>query len=168
MADIQHQHHCSSDAIAYNATMFYKPRKTYLIIDIEPTVDDRQRTNDESHFSIFKDYMSNRPRDDTSINNIIFGIGLVVVILLLLLIIIKLIYKCYKMYQDDSDDEKEKAKRSPLLPSSSSQVVRRNSSIRNPTPSIRRSSLNIETQMDIQRARLSQTYSDTPPVIKKS
>ncbi|CAF1249820.1 unnamed protein product [Rotaria sordida] len=116
----------------------------------------------------FSKVFMKRPRDDTSINNIIFGIGLVVVILLLLLIIIKLIYKCYKMYQDDSDDEKEKAKRSPLLPSSSSQVVRRNSSIRNPTPSIRRSSLNIETQMDIQRARLSQTYSDTPPVIKKS
>ncbi|CAF2403766.1 unnamed protein product [Rotaria sp. Silwood2] len=111
-----------------------------------------------------------RPSDDSSINNIIFGIGLVVVILLLLLIIIKLIYKCYKMYHgtDDDDHEKEQVKRSPLLPLSSSDVVRRNSSLRNPTPSMHRSSLNIETQMDIQRKRLSQTYSNTPPLIKKS
>ncbi|CAF4665375.1 unnamed protein product [Rotaria sp. Silwood1] len=174
MVDIQHQHQCSSKAIAYNTTMFYKQRKTYLIIDIEPIVDDKPLTNDESYPSIFKDNMYTRPNEDTSINNIIFGIGLVVVILLLLLIFIKLIYKCYKMYHSDDDDknEKDQVKRSPLLPSSTSVVVRRNSSIRNPTPSMRRSSLLIETQMDItQIKRLSQTYNsiswDGTPFIKQ-
>ena len=47
------------------------------------------------------------PNDDKSINNIIFGIGLVVVALVLLLIIIKLIYKCYQIYRDDDGNKKE-------------------------------------------------------------
>ena len=47
------------------------------------------------------------PNDDKSINNIIFGIGLVVVSLFLLLIIIKLIYKCYRIYRDDDDNKTE-------------------------------------------------------------
>jgi len=48
------------------------------------------------------------PHDDTSINNIIVGIGAVVVILIVLLIIIKLIYKCYRMYKSDDDDDDTK------------------------------------------------------------
>jgi len=58
-------------------------------------------------------------------------------------------------------------KKSPLLPSSSSDVVRRKSSVRNPSVPMRRSSLNMETQFAIRQNRLSQTYSNTPPIIKK-
>ena len=47
-------------------------------------------------------------QDDESLNNIIFGIGVVVVALLLLLIVIKLLHRCYRMWQDDDDDDKNK------------------------------------------------------------
>ena len=58
-------------------------------------------------------------------------------------------------------------KNAPLLPLSGSKVVRRNSSVRNPNAPMHRSSLNIETQMEIRQKRLSQTYSNTPPTSKK-
>jgi hypothetical protein len=58
-------------------------------------------------------------------------------------------------------------KKSPLLPTSSADVVRRKSSVRNPLAPIRRSSLNMETQFEFRQKRLSQTYSNTPPTIKK-
>jgi hypothetical protein len=42
------------------------------------------------------------------LNNIILGIGLVVVGLVVLVIIIKLIYKCYKMCKEGDDEEEVK------------------------------------------------------------
>jgi hypothetical protein len=47
------------------------------------------------------------PSQDASLNNIILGIGLVVVILILLVIAIKLIYKCYKMCKEDDEKDKD-------------------------------------------------------------
>ncbi|CAF4628810.1 unnamed protein product, partial [Rotaria magnacalcarata] len=55
--------------------------------------------------------------------------------------------------------------KSPLLPST---AVRRNSSLRNPTAPTIRSSLNLETQIEIRQKHLSQTLSNTPPTQKKS
>ncbi|CAF3654552.1 unnamed protein product [Rotaria socialis] len=125
-------------------------------------------TNDTINHTLAKTFMK-RPSNDSSINNIIFGIGLVVVILLLLVIVIKLIYKCYKMYHDDNgnendDDDKEEVNKSPLLTST---AVRRDSSLRNPTAPAIRSSLNLETQMELRQKHLSKTFSDTPPTQKK-
>ncbi|CAF3654533.1 unnamed protein product [Rotaria socialis] len=170
MADLNKQYQCSSKAIIYNATIFSKRRQTYLIVDIEPVIDNSQPLDDRSISSLFKDYYTYaRPSNDSSINNIIFGIGLVVVILLLLVIVIKLIYKCYKMYHDDNgnendDDDKEEVNKSPLLTST---AVRRDSSLRNPTAPAIRSSLNLETQMELRQKHLSKTFSDTPPTQKK-
>ena len=45
--------------------------------------------------------------NDSSVNNIILGIGAVVVILIVLAIVIKLIHKCYKMYKADDTDTKD-------------------------------------------------------------
>lgn len=61
-------------------------------------------------FNINKTFLL-APHEDTSINNIIVGIGAVVVILIFLLIIIKLIHKCYKMYQADDEEEEIKDQR---------------------------------------------------------
>lgn len=57
MVDIKHQHQCSSKPIAYNASIFYKLRQSYIIIDIEPKVDHTQRPNDQSYYSILTDYL---------------------------------------------------------------------------------------------------------------
>jgi hypothetical protein len=57
MVNIEHQHQCSSKAIAYNTSIFYKSRQSYLIIDIEPIVDKSQDSKDQSSSSIFKDYI---------------------------------------------------------------------------------------------------------------
>jgi hypothetical protein len=57
MAGIKHQHQCSSEVLVYNGSIFYKLRQTYLIIDIEPRVDHTQRSNDQSYYSLIKDYI---------------------------------------------------------------------------------------------------------------
>ncbi|CAF1064285.1 unnamed protein product [Adineta ricciae] len=112
---------------------------------------------------------SKRPNEDSSITNILVGIGIVAVALGLLVALIKLIRICYKMWQaeDEEENKTDQMKNAPLLPLSGSKAVRRNSSIRNPNAPIHRSSLNIETQMEIRQKRLSQTYSNTPPAVKK-
>ncbi len=56
MINAEYQHQCSSNAIAYNTSIFYKLRKSYLIIDIEPTVDKSQHPSDRSYSAIIKDY----------------------------------------------------------------------------------------------------------------
>jgi hypothetical protein len=56
MINTEYQHQCSSNAIAYNTSIFYKLRKSYLIIDIEPTVDKSQHPSDRSYSAIIKDY----------------------------------------------------------------------------------------------------------------
>ncbi|CAF1621041.1 unnamed protein product [Rotaria magnacalcarata] len=124
-----------------NSSEFVTDETSVVIVSLNIS-----ETNRTINHTLTKTFMK-RPSDDSSINNIIFGIGLVVVILLLLVIVIKLIYKCYKIYRDDDDDdndddEKEKVNKSPLLPST---AVRRNSSLRNPTAPTIRSSLNLET-----------------------
>lgn len=123
--------------------------------------------------------------DDSSINNIIFGIGVVVVILIFILIIIKLVYKCYKMCREDDEKKDESmfykriqisviyfnhflVKHPPLIPSPSSGVVRRNSSIRNPGAASHRSSLPVETLMDFQQRRLLNTSIEIPSITYKS
>ncbi len=58
MVNIEHQHQCSSKTFVYNASIFYKLRQSYLIIDIEPTVDKSESSNDQSFPSIAKDYIS--------------------------------------------------------------------------------------------------------------
>jgi hypothetical protein len=58
--------------------------------------------------------------------------------------------------------------KSPLLPLSAPVVTRRNSSIRNPSAPVHRSSMNLETQMEIRQKRSSQGYEQTPPTIKKT
>jgi hypothetical protein len=56
---MKHQHHCSSKILTYNTSIFYKLRQSYLIIDIEPNVDDNnKRPNDHSFFSLIKSYTS--------------------------------------------------------------------------------------------------------------
>ncbi|UJR20840.1 hypothetical protein I4U23_023951 [Adineta vaga] len=168
MIEPERQHHCSSKALIYNTSIRYKLRQTYLIIDIEPTVNQQQKQSlkDHSHLS---EYLPYGPNEDSSISNILIGIGVVAVALFLLVIFIKLIRICYKMWRTDDDDENktDQIKKSPLLPSTGSKVVRRNSSIRNPNAPIHRSSLNIETQMEIRQKRLSQIYSNTPSIVKK-
>lgn len=125
------------------------------------------------------------PSEDSSISNILIGIGLVTVILIALVIIIKLIQMCYKMWREEDNDNKDQGKlvkkrilwfifvyilvkKSPLLPTSSPNVARRTSLIRNPAAPIHRSSLNAEFQMEVRQKRLSQTHSNTPPMIKKT
>ena len=53
----QHQHQCSSKAITHNTSITYKFRGTYLIIDIEPTVNQADLSNDQSYYSRIKDYL---------------------------------------------------------------------------------------------------------------
>lgn len=60
MVGMQHQHQCSSKAFNYSSTVLYKLRKTYLIIDIEPVVKDDPKVDDNSFYSILKDYVSQR------------------------------------------------------------------------------------------------------------
>ena len=106
------------------------------------------------------------PNRDTSLTGIYIGIGLVVLALVCLLMIIKCIHRCYKSYQstdDDDEDKKEPMRTSPLLPLSTPVNLRRNSSIRNPSVPIHRSSLNLETQMELRQKRLSLIYHNTPP-----
>ncbi|CAF1117511.1 unnamed protein product [Adineta ricciae] len=169
MITVEHQHQCSSKAITHNTSITYKFQGTYLIIDIEPTVNQADLSNDRSYYSRVKDYLPYGPNEDSSITNILVGIGIVAVALGLLVALIKLIRICYKMWQaeDDEENKTDQMKNAPLLPLSGSKVVRRNSSIRNPNAPIHRSSLNIETQMEIRQKRLSQTYSNTPPAVKK-
>ncbi|CAF0999787.1 unnamed protein product [Adineta steineri] len=129
-----------------------------------------ETTNRTLNGSLPKTFMK-RTNDDSSISNILIGIGLVTVILIGIVIVMKMIYMCYKMWKQEDDDEddnkKNQAKKSPLLPTSNSKVVRRNSSVRNPAAPMRRSSLLIETQMELRNKRLSQTFSNTPPIVKK-
>ena len=60
MVNIVHQHQCSSKAIVYNTSIFYKLRQSYLIIDVEPMIDRTERSNDQSYYSAFKDYIPYR------------------------------------------------------------------------------------------------------------
>jgi len=71
------------------------------------------------------------------------------------------------MYHED-DEKKDEIKNPPLIPSPSSSVVRRKSSIRNPSAPIHRSSLPVETLMDIQQKRLSTTSIEIPSITNKS
>jgi hypothetical protein len=50
------------------------------------------------------------PNEDSSISNILIGIGLVTVALIALVIIIKLIQMCYKMWQEEDGDKKDQSK----------------------------------------------------------
>ncbi|UJR20841.1 hypothetical protein I4U23_023951 [Adineta vaga] len=138
------------------------------ISDVIVSLNITEITNLTRNGSQTKTFMK-RPNEDSSISNILIGIGVVAVALFLLVIFIKLIRICYKMWRTDDDDENktDQIKKSPLLPSTGSKVVRRNSSIRNPNAPIHRSSLNIETQMEIRQKRLSQIYSNTPSIVKK-
>ncbi len=52
------QYRCSSNVLIYNASIFVKSRPSYLIVDIEPVVDKNQQSNDQSYFSVIKDYAS--------------------------------------------------------------------------------------------------------------
>lgn len=112
------------------------------------------------------------PSRDTSLNGIFVGIGVVVVILIVLLIIVKLLYRAIKICKTKDDEEKNQdpTRKSPLLPSSSSTpvVIRKNSAIRNPSASIHRSSLTLETQVELRQKRFSQISYDTPPTIKRN
>lgn len=45
------------------------------------------------------------PNEDRSINNILYGIGLVAVILLLIYIIFEAIRRCVKMYRASAEEE---------------------------------------------------------------
>ncbi|CAF3875042.1 unnamed protein product [Rotaria magnacalcarata] len=56
MVDLNKQYQCSSKAISYNTTIFSKRRQTYLIVDIEPVIDNSQPLDDRSISSLFKDY----------------------------------------------------------------------------------------------------------------
>ena len=122
------------------------------------------------------------PNEDSSINNIIFGIGLVFVVLMLVTLLIKLILRCIKTYKEGDTDKDERgmlvelesitvlcrcfsAKQGPLLPSSS---IRRNSSLRNPAAASHRSSLNVETLMEIRNARQPQLFQGSPTPKKPS
>ncbi len=50
------------------------------------------------------------PNEDSSISNILIGIGLATVALIALVIIIKLIQRCYKMWREADDDKKDPSK----------------------------------------------------------
>jgi hypothetical protein len=81
---------------------------------------------------------------------------------------IKKMQVCFRQYEFCIYWRNLLANNSPLLPSPSTNVVRRNSSIRNPAASTHRSSLPVSTLMDIQQKRLSKTPIDTPPIIRKT
>lgn len=84
------------------------------------------------------------------------------------MIIIKCIRRCCESYHSTDSYEKEKKNSinaSPLLPSPSITPVnsRQKSSLRNPNVPIHRSSLNLDTQIELRQKRLSQSYQNTPP-----
>ena len=57
MINTPYQYQCSSRALAYNASILYKLRQSYLVIDIEPIVDKSPASNDDSFDSLVKNYL---------------------------------------------------------------------------------------------------------------
>jgi hypothetical protein len=48
VSDVKHQPERSLKGIPSNTSIYYKLRQSYLIIDIEPIVDNSKRQNDQS------------------------------------------------------------------------------------------------------------------------
>jgi hypothetical protein len=61
-------------------------------------------------FFLYKNKIALGINEDTSINNIIAGIGLVFVILVVLLIIIKVIFKCIKTCRENDEEDKDRSR----------------------------------------------------------
>ena len=58
MSDIKNQPERSLKGISSNTSIYYKLRQSYLIIDIEPAVDDSKRQNDPSSPSFLTNLIS--------------------------------------------------------------------------------------------------------------